>query len=289
MSRQPCVAYLLTHPPPVATILAPGRMGWLLQDNVEDGTVHLLLTRRALIFLVGLTLLLSTAPLRADEKEKGKPKGKEEKKPQIVQIDLSQLPPNVAKEIMTLIKEHSPKEGAAGKKQDREKPARKEGEKKPEGDRKPEGGKKPEGDRKPESGKKRDGDKKPEGGKKPEGERKSISLSVAVAIAEKVSKGQAVEASLRGEGGDRHFHVVVIDGKGKKTVVHISATGQVQGEEKKGDREDSKKPERKKKDGDKQEGNKGEKKKDGDKAEGKKKDGDKPEKKKKSSKDDDDD
>src|SRR5262249_59045984 len=114
---------------------------------------------------------------RADEekgKGKGKDKGKDEK-PNVVQIDLNKLPPDIAKRLLELSQA---------------------------------------------------GDKKaPDKGKT--APVKSISLSEAIAVAEKATKGQAIRADRREEDGEVTFRVEIRGGEGARKKVVVSAAGKV--------------------------------------------------------------
>ncbi len=212
------------------------------------------------VLLAGLSLCLAFAvTARADEKpEKGKP----EPKVLIIQLDASKLPPDVLKRLMELAEEGK---GTPAKPDDKKEGPRKvppgyeeafkkfatpvEPEKKPEEDKKgpptlPPGlakklGALPEG--------------KPEPGKKPEAKEsaRAISLSEAIAIAEKTAKGTAVEAERSGEGGDVHFKVEVVGKDGQKQKVVLDASGKVQaGKEKEDDEKKGEEKNKNKKDDD---------------------------------------
>jgi uncharacterized membrane protein YkoI len=62
---------------------------------------------------------------------------------------------------------------------------------------------------------------------------KAISLTEAIAIAEKTAKGTATKAERQSEDGAVRFKIEVQDGKGAKTKLTLDAGGKVTGTEKK--------------------------------------------------------
>jgi uncharacterized membrane protein YkoI len=114
---------------------------------------------------------------------------------------------------------------------------------------------------------------------------KSISLTDAIAIAEKATKGTVVKAERKEEDGTVQFKLDVLDGKGGKSKVTLDASGKVTGTEKRGEEKDEdnkdgkkkktdedrggSKSKKKEKDEDKDEGKSKKKEKDEDKDEGK--------------------
>ena len=125
---------------------------------------------------------------RADEKDK-KDKDKSDKQPTVIQLDLNKLPPDVAKRLLEI----------AGKGGSETAPAKRKGSEKG-------------------AAKKTDETKKTGG--------KVISLTDAIAIAEKAGQGQAVKAERKGEGEDTHFNVEVVGKGGEKTKIELTATGE---------------------------------------------------------------
>jgi uncharacterized membrane protein YkoI len=69
---------------------------------------------------------------------------------------------------------------------------------------------------------------------------KAISLADAIAIAEKTTSGTATKAERNDEDGAVQFKIDVLDGRGGKTKVTLSAEGKVLRVEKKGDEKDEK-------------------------------------------------
>ena len=179
--------------------------------------------------------LLAASAVRADEKTADRPA--KDGKPLIVQIDINNLPPDVAKRLLEI---------AGGK---------------PTGD-----AKKPDGEfKKPDSGEKKPGSdfKKPDGDKKGA---KVIGLSEAVAIAEKSGKGTAVRAARKGDGAEAVFVVELTTKGGESAKLVLTADGQIAAP----DGETKKPTEKPAKDGEKPETSKG-KKGEGDDEKGKKK------------------
>lgn len=137
----------------------------------------------------------------ADEPKVKKPQpAAEPAKPIIIQIDGSKLPPDVLKELLKLSKPAEPtkpvvKPGADGVKPGTKPPV------------------------------------KPE----PTKVVKSITLSDAIAITEKTTKGTVVKAERESEDGKVRFKLDVLDGKGGKAKVTLDASGNTIGTEKKGD------------------------------------------------------
>lgn len=142
----------------------------------------------ALLVIASLSIALVSADEQQPEKGKGK-KDKGKSEPEIVQVDLNKLPPEIAKAI---------RDQTAAPKQDKGK------------------------------------DKKDKKDKKGDVGSKSISLSDAIRIAEKSGFGTAVKAERKGESGDYHFKVDVLDKTGAKSKIKLDATGKLL-EEKKGD------------------------------------------------------
>ena len=71
-------------------------------DSVATGAGGVNMTRsflswRSLMLGCAALLFMATPTLRAEEDDKGKGKGKKDEKPNVIQIDLSKLPPDLAK------------------------------------------------------------------------------------------------------------------------------------------------------------------------------------------------
>ncbi len=153
--------------------------------------------RFSLIRCASLFVVFASLTLLAAEEQPEKGKGKKDKgksEPEIVQVDLSKLPPDVAKMI-----------------RDQNAPVKEE-----------------KGKDKKDKKDKKDG----KGEKAP----KMISLIDAIGIAEKSGFGAAVKAERKGEPGEYHFKVDVLDSTGVKTKIKLDDTGKVlETETKKGD------------------------------------------------------
>ena len=182
-------------------------------------------TKRALLAAVlsaAAIAVIAVPTASADEPKVKKPEpGAEPPKTIIIQLDASKLPPEVLKELLRLSKGTEPT-----------KPVTKPGAEpvKP--------GIKPEPTKpgvKPGAEPVKPGTKlvtKPEPTKpgiKPEPTKpvKSISLTDAIAIAEKLTKGTVVKAEREGEDGKVEFELEVADGKGGKTKVVLDGSGNV--------------------------------------------------------------
>jgi uncharacterized membrane protein YkoI len=141
---------------------------------------------------------------RADEDGGGeKFAGKPAKKPRVVEVDLNQLPPDVAKQVQAVLK--------AAQKEAKGAPPKT-----------PPGLAKKEEPPAPPAEPKKPG--KPEKPKKPA---RTITLTEAIAIAEQTGRGQAVKAERRGEGAKARFEIDLIDKQGRRVEVEVSATGQL--------------------------------------------------------------
>ena len=167
-----------------------------------------------------VAVAVPTATADEPKVKKPQPPGAEPGKPIIIQIDGSKLPPDVLKELLKLSKSSEPTK--PGTKPEPTKPGTKPGVK-------------------PEP-------TKP--GTKPEPTKtgKAISLSDAIALAEKATQGTVVKAAREDEDGKVQFKLDVIDGKGGKSKVTLDASGKVTGTEKKG--EEGEKGKKKKQDED---------------------------------------
>lgn len=177
------------------------------------------------VFVVGAGLV-GVPTARADEKEK-KPPAADPAKPIIIQLDASKLPPEVLKELLKLAKTTEPSK--PGTKPELLKP----------------GAEPSKPGTKPEVTKPGSEPSKP--GVKPETSKpvKTISLSDAIAIAEKSSQGTVVKAERKEEDGTVQFRLDVLDGKGNKSRVTLDAGGKVTGTEKKGDEDKNEKGKKK--------------------------------------------
>jgi len=137
------------------------------------------------------------SPSWADDK--GKDKGKGGPKANIIQVDLNKLPPGLARQLMDLSKgKYDSKGKPEAKKHDdkgRPGPATKDDDKKKPGDKK--------------------------------GAGKAISLTEAIAIAEKVGRGQAVKAERKGEGADAQFKIDVVGRNDTRSKITLDAAGRV--------------------------------------------------------------
>jgi hypothetical protein len=174
-----------------------------------------------------VAVAVPTATADEPKVKKPEPPAAEPAKTIIIQIDASKLPPDVLKELLKLSKPTEPMKPAT--KPEPVKPGTKPEPVKP--------GVKPEPTKpgiKP--------DTKPV--TKPV---KAISLSDAIAIAEKLTKGTVVKAEREDEDGKVEFELEVVDGKGGKTKITLDASGQVLESKKKGEKEDDKDEKGKKK------------------------------------------
>jgi uncharacterized membrane protein YkoI len=189
---------------------------------------------RRLWRLFGLTALLLAACLLltssslADQQEKGKGKGKGKDKgiTGIVQVDLSKLPPDLAKQVLAALA-GTPAPDKKGKKDDDEVKKDKKG------DPKKKKAKDDDDDDEVRKGKKGDD-------KKGKGAAMTISLADAVRIAEKHTQGEAFKAQRKGEGTAAQYKVEVLDRQGAKGNVTLDARGQVLDYATKGGKDDPK-------------------------------------------------
>jgi len=149
----------------------------------------------AALVLAGLCLGLNASGAEEAQKE-------QQKKGKIVEIDLSKLPPELAKRLEELSRAGK-EEGQKGKKGP------------PKGFEK--FGKKDFFQKK--------GFKKGAEEKKP-AEGKTLTLAQAIAVVEKLSKGEAIKAERRGEGSKAHFSIEIADSLGNRRV-ELSSTGEV--------------------------------------------------------------
>jgi uncharacterized membrane protein YkoI len=169
-----------------------------------------------------VTLLIVVSVSLADDK-KGKPKNDEG--PSTTTVDLSKLPPDVAEKILDLVKEakKSDKKGKKGPDGEKPAPPKEEGKKGPEGE-KPAPPKKGEDKKGPEGVK--PAPPKEEGKKGPDKKaNKSISLTEAIGIAEKLGKGKATKAELKGHDEDAHYTVDVVNKDGEKSKIELTTAG----------------------------------------------------------------
>jgi uncharacterized membrane protein YkoI len=67
---------------------------------------------------------------------------------------------------------------------------------------------------------------------------KTISLTEAIAIAEKTAKGTATKAERKGEGAETHFKIDVVNKDGEKQKVELTPDGKVRPSEEKKDDDD---------------------------------------------------
>jgi uncharacterized membrane protein YkoI len=144
---------------------------------------------------------------------KSKAKGKA---PDVVEIDLNTLPPDLAREIRDRLKKKS-----SSKESD-------------EGDMKKSGSKgSREGDKKKSSSKEsRDGDKKKSGSKESresvkKKSKKGISLTDAIKIVEATGKGEVERAGRRLSKGETQFYVEINTGERHRTRITLNAKGKI--------------------------------------------------------------
>jgi uncharacterized membrane protein YkoI len=149
----------------------------------------------AVVVLAGLCVCLSANAGGGGDRDGD---GKKQKKSKIVEVDLSKLPPDLAKAL-----------------------AKYTGKGEQKGDRDEQKGDEPKGKGKGK-GKKGMGD---EDGKKGKGG-KTLSLTQAIKIAENVTKGSAIRAELRTEGKTPSFRIEIQDSIGRRRV-DLSTSGEV--------------------------------------------------------------
>jgi uncharacterized membrane protein YkoI len=144
---------------------------------------------------------------------KSKAKGKA---PDVVEIDLNKLPPDLAREIRDRLKKKSSSNESG------------------EGDKKKSGSKgSREGDKKKSSSKEsRDGDKKKSGSKESresvkKKSKKSISLTDAIKIVEATGKGEVERAGRRLSKGETQFYVEINTGERHRTRITLNAKGKI--------------------------------------------------------------
>jgi hypothetical protein len=169
--------------------------------------------------VVGLCL---SGPGRAEaKKDKDDAKAKPAPKSQVVPVDLSKLPPDVAKRLKELGIGAPDKPAAKPEpaKPEPAKPAAKPEPAKPAAKPAP-GNKLPPGLAKKEKAE----DKKPEDGK---GGGKAISLIEAIAIAEKSGHGKVVKAEAEEDDGTVQFKLELVGKDGKKSRIELDAAGKI--------------------------------------------------------------
>jgi hypothetical protein len=143
-------------------------------------------------FVIGAAVLslCLNGPATADET---KDKAKSDKQPLVVQIDINKLPPDVAKRLLEIAGKGGDEKGTKGKGDEPAPEPKKKGETKKSA---------------------------------PKSSAKTISLTEAIAIAEKAGKGQAVKAERKGEGEETQFKVEVVGKGGEKSKIELSASGE---------------------------------------------------------------
>jgi hypothetical protein len=186
----------------------------------------------AFVIVAGFSLVCPVSAQDRDEQRgqqsTGKSKGKG-KAPDVVEIDLNKLPPDLAREIRDRLKKKSgSKESREGAKKKGDSDENREGGKKKsdsKGSR--EGGKKKSGSEMSREGTKKKSDSKEsrEGGKKKG--KKSITLIDAIKIVEATGKGEVERAGRRLSKGETQFYVEINTGERHRTRITLNAKGKI--------------------------------------------------------------
>jgi uncharacterized membrane protein YkoI len=151
--------------------------------------------------VIGVPTATADEPKDKTKVKKPEPPATEPGKTIIIQIDASKIPPEVLKDLIKLSQASQPTK--PGAKPEPTKPG-----------------------------------VKPEPAKPGTKSLKTISLSDAIAIAEKLTKGTVVKAEREDEDGQVEFELIVIDGKGGKSKVVLDGNGNVTKSEKGEDKDE---------------------------------------------------